>query len=492
MADDCRIRAEIDTIFAIVRERYGSAAERRAARRPAHDRARAGGRRAGPARGSADQCGRALSALRCLEGRRAPHPALSPEGRGKIMMDEVLFTPVRRARGAGPGAPALARSSWPRPSSTGSSASGPRYNAVVTVTRDRALEQARRAEGGDRGRPLARAAPRHSLRRQGSARHGRPRPTTWGAAPYQGPALRLRRHGDPEARGGGGGAVRQARHGRAGRRHGLSPASCLVHRARRQPVGRRRPGRGGSSSGSGAAVAAGLVPFAIGSETWGSILSPAGYCGLAGLRPTYGRVSRHGAMALCWTLDKLGPLALTADDCGLVLDAIAGARSRRSDGESIDRIATTRPIGRSLPLRRDRGRHRRLRGGGGGELRPLAGDAPQDRHRRGGRRCRTCRTSDITRTILQVEAAARLRGPDREREASRSWPRPRSRYTPTRATSILAKDYMKALRLRGVMAREADRVLPTLRRAGRPGADQRGAACSARSSGAPSARRPRT
>src|SRR5262245_35202745 len=82
---------------------------------------------------------------------------------------------------------------------------------------------------------------------------------------------------------------------------------------------------GGSSSGSGVAVASGLVPFAIGSETWGSILSPAGYCGIAGLRPTYGRVSRHGAMALCWTLDKLGPLALTADDCGLVLGAIGGA-----------------------------------------------------------------------------------------------------------------------------------------------------------------------
>src|SRR5262249_42561630 len=81
---------------------------------------------------------------------------------------------------------------------------------------------------------------------------------------------------------------------------------------------------GGSSSGSGSAVAAGLVPFAIGSETWGSILSPAGYCGIAGLRPSYGRVSRHGAMALCWTLDKLGPLALTAEDCGLVLEAIAG------------------------------------------------------------------------------------------------------------------------------------------------------------------------
>ena len=81
---------------------------------------------------------------------------------------------------------------------------------------------------------------------------------------------------------------------------------------------------GGSSSGPGSAVCAGLVPFAIGSETWGSILGPANHCGVTGLRPTYGRVSRYGAMTLSWTLDKLGPLGLSADDCGLVLGAIAG------------------------------------------------------------------------------------------------------------------------------------------------------------------------
>src|SRR3954447_22881676 len=84
---------------------------------------------------------------------------------------------------------------------------------------------------------------------------------------------------------------------------------------------------GGSSSGSGAAVAAGLVPFALGSETSGSILSPACYCGVTGLRPTYGLVSRHGAMALSWTLDKLGVLAHTAEDCALVLHVIAGKDS---------------------------------------------------------------------------------------------------------------------------------------------------------------------
>ena len=81
---------------------------------------------------------------------------------------------------------------------------------------------------------------------------------------------------------------------------------------------------GGSSSGSGAAVAAGLVPFAIGSETSGSILTPAAFCGVTALRPTYGLVSRYGAMALSWTLDKLGPFCRSAEDCGLVLAEIAG------------------------------------------------------------------------------------------------------------------------------------------------------------------------
>ncbi|MSV33979.1 MAG: amidase [Bryobacterales bacterium] len=82
---------------------------------------------------------------------------------------------------------------------------------------------------------------------------------------------------------------------------------------------------GGSSSGSGVAVAAGLTGFALGSETSGSILTPAAYCGVTGLRPTYGLVSRRGAMSLAWTMDKIGPMCRSAEDCGLVLHVIAGA-----------------------------------------------------------------------------------------------------------------------------------------------------------------------
>lgn len=80
----------------------------------------------------------------------------------------------------------------------------------------------------------------------------------------------------------------------------------------------------GSSCGPGAATAGGLVTFSIGSETSGSIMGPSGSNGLSGLVPTYGRVSRHGAMALCWSLDKLGPMCHSADDVAIVLSAISG------------------------------------------------------------------------------------------------------------------------------------------------------------------------
>ncbi|MCA8953117.1 MAG: amidase, partial [Planctomycetes bacterium] len=83
-------------------------------------------------------------------------------------------------------------------------------------------------------------------------------------------------------------------------------------------------GSSGSSAGPCAAVAGGLVPFALGTETLGSIVSPCRACGIAGLRPTFGSVSRHGAMPLSWTMDKVGPIARSAVDAALVFDAIRG------------------------------------------------------------------------------------------------------------------------------------------------------------------------
>ncbi|TFH38739.1 MAG: amidase, partial [Bacteroidia bacterium] len=87
-------------------------------------------------------------------------------------------------------------------------------------------------------------------------------------------------------------------------------------------------GSSGSSAGSASSTSAGLVAFSIGTETLGSIVSPATRCGVTGLRPTFGRVSRTGAMALSWSMDKIGPICRSAEDCAIVFDVIRG-----SDGE---------------------------------------------------------------------------------------------------------------------------------------------------------------
>lgn len=103
-------------------------------------------------------------------------------------------------------------------------------------------------------------------------------------------------------------------------------------------------GSSGSSAGSASATAAGLVGFAIGTETWGSIVSPCTRCGATGLRPTFGRVSRHGAMALAWSMDKIGAIARSVEDCALVFGAIHGA-------DGLDPSAVDRPF--HWPPRRD-------------------------------------------------------------------------------------------------------------------------------------------
>jgi len=97
----------------------------------------------------------------------------------------------------------------------------------------------------------------------------------------------------------------------------------------------------GSSSGSGAIVAAGLAAFAIGTETWGSIVCPSAFCGVSGLRPTYGRVSRYGAMALSYSMDKIGPMARSAEDCTRIFAAIAGHDPLDRSTLPIDKAAFT-------------------------------------------------------------------------------------------------------------------------------------------------------
>ena len=195
-------------------------------------------------------------------------------------------------------------------------------NAVVTITEEIALRQARLAEeelsnGVDRG-PLH-GVP-YGLKDVIAAAGA---PTTWGAAPFQHQSFSIdatvaRRLRDA-------GAILCAKLATIEIAGGMGydhPAASLSG-ATLNPWDLSR-WASGSSSGPAAAVAGGVLPFAIGSDTSGSILFPAAFTGVAGLRATYGRVSRSGAMALSWTLDRLGPICRTAEDCGLVLEAIAG------------------------------------------------------------------------------------------------------------------------------------------------------------------------
>ena len=199
---------------------------------------------------------------------------------------------------------------------------GPRFNAVVTLTRERALEEAARAD-----RDIRQGRWRGAL-------HGIPYgvkdliatkgyPATWGAEPYRG--QKIEEDATIVEKLGAAGAVLVAKLAMVELAGGMgyNQANASFTGPGKTPW---NPGywSGGSSSGPGAAVAAGLVPFAIGSETSGSILTPAAYCGVTGLRPTYGLVSRHGAMALAWTMDKLGPMGRSAEDCAQVLAVIAG------------------------------------------------------------------------------------------------------------------------------------------------------------------------
>jgi aspartyl-tRNA(Asn)/glutamyl-tRNA(Gln) amidotransferase subunit A len=198
----------------------------------------------------------------------------------------------------------------------------PRYNALALSLRDQAIAQARDVDS-----ELKRGRTRGPL--QGIP-YGvkdliavKNQPTAWGARPFAGQVF------NEDAR-----VIEKLNGARAVLIGKLSMVSLAGGGNYRYPSASvSGPGRnpwnpdhwsGGSSSGSGAAVAAGIVPFALGSETSGSILTPSAFCGVTGLRPTYGLVSRRGAMALSWTLDKIGPMCRSAEDCALVLHDIAG------------------------------------------------------------------------------------------------------------------------------------------------------------------------
>lgn len=333
---------------------------------------------------------------------------------------------------------------------------GPAYNAVVTITRDLALDQARVAEkeilsgrykGPLHGIPYG---AKDLLATAGGI------PTTWGATPFR------ERRFDHDAT-----VIRRLQEAGAVLAAKLAMVELAGGMGYRQPdASFTGPGvnpwdttrwSGGSSSGSGSAVSAGLVPFAIGSETWGSILGPANHCGVAGLRPTFGRVSRYGVMVLSWSLDKIGPICLTPDDCGLVLEAIAGPDA--SDPSTIDRAFRYEP---NPPSRRFRF----------GVIRGVADGAEAATRRNFEAALKALEAvagieeveipawpyEEITRTILFGEMASAFEDLIESGQVA-GLTAPEDRYTPYSRMAVLAKDYIRALRLRGLITTAIDGVM---------------------------------
>ena len=192
----------------------------------------------------------------------------------------------------------------------------PLLKCVVTLTEDLALEQAHRAdkeiaEGKYRG-------PLHGIpwgAKDLLATKGIK--TTWGAKPYEKQVIDVDATVVQRLEEAGAVLVAKLSMG------ALAWGDVWFGGKTRNPWNTEQ-GSSGSSAGPGSATAAGLVGFSIGTETWGSIVSPAARCGVTGLRPTYGRVSRYGAMALSWSMDKIGPMCRSAEDCALVFNAIYG------------------------------------------------------------------------------------------------------------------------------------------------------------------------
>jgi Asp-tRNA(Asn)/Glu-tRNA(Gln) amidotransferase A subunit family amidase len=212
----------------------------------------------------------------------------------------------------------------------------PALRCVVNLTEELALKQAAKAD-----REIAAGQYRGAL-------HGIPwgakdliaypgYKTTWGAAPYKDQVIDIKATVAQKLEDAGAVLVAKLTLG------ALAMGDRWFGGLTRNPWD-VKTGSSGSSAGPASAVAAGLVAFALGSETLGSIVSPCRQCGTTGLRPTFGRVSRHGCMTLAWSMDKIGPIARSVEDCALVFGAIHGA-------DGMDGTAVERPF--SWPLRRD-------------------------------------------------------------------------------------------------------------------------------------------
>ena len=242
----------------------------------------------------------------------------------------------------------------------------------------------------------------------------------------------------------------------------------------------------GSSAGPGAATAAGLVAFAIGTETRGSIISPSSTCGVVGLRPTYGRISRYGAMALSWSMDKIGPMCRSVEDCAIVFNAIYGSDGR--DDTVVDAPFNWTPdvpisslkIGFLESEFNPSTSSGQARGGGPGDGR--GGGNPEDARRRAEERNKLLKEAlDVLRAagaklepmtlpefpanalgfILSAEAAAAFDDLTRSKEVDLLTEQGAGAWPNTFRTSrfIPAVEYIRAQRARTLLNRQMDALM---------------------------------
>jgi Asp-tRNA(Asn)/Glu-tRNA(Gln) amidotransferase A subunit family amidase len=360
---------------------------------------------------------------------------------------------------------------------------GPKLNCVVTLTEDLALAQAASADRDIRAGRYK--GPLHGIpwgAKDLFATNGIP--ATWGAGPFQNQVFDYDATVVERLRDAGAVLVAKLSMG------ALAQGDRWFRGQTKNPWNPDDPQRGGSSgssAGPGSATAAGLVGFGIGTETRGSIISPSSANGVTGLRPTYGRISRFGAMALSWTMDKVGPMCRSVEDCALVFNAIYGPDGR--DDTVVDAPFAWNP---DVPLAKLRigyiksefepapaGRGGRGAGTGGGRG---GGLSPEEQQRQREERLKiytdalevyrkagaTLTPIDLPATItgvsgmigfvLSVEAAAAFddltRSKDITDQSLGSWPNSfrTHRFVP-------AVEYIRAQRARTLLMREMDTLM---------------------------------
>jgi len=345
----------------------------------------------------------------------------------------------------------LARLSLHRLDTTGRA-----LNAVVTLTPARALAEAARADtelaaGHDRG-PL----------------HGIPYglkdliatagiPTSWGVESLRDQVFKRDAAVTERLRDAGGVLVAKLATGELAGGFSTDERVAVMTGPGINPWDRAR-WAGGSSNGPASAVAAGCVPVAIGSECYGSIIWPSGFCGISGLRPTFGRVSRRGTMALVWSMDKVGPMTRSAADCRKVFSVIAGYDPEDpSSAQDPDRWkASPRPAGRfRIGVLTDGAIDAQpaVAASFAASLALLAGFADLDEVT-----LPDYPFDDIGMQVLLVEGAAAFEE-FMLSEAAAGLAQPLDRYSLAHALAVPAVDYLRAMRVRRLAARAMDDAL---------------------------------